>query len=211
MTSLLQSCHKVVDNLVSELSQPCDNLVTSLSQGCHKVVTGLSQGCHKVVTWLRVTWIWNCHQVVTSLLQGCQVVIQQCNENYISQEKWEWMMKQNLNETKKSLFSLCSGINLNLHFFWLWVGGGGKVTYYLSLIFSKLLGLVQGKARWAAQNSWCKVTTNFGGAWMVSHSFGIWSHIPPQALSPWATSIYAIWIIHPASQCYSFLHIIILL
>jgi len=52
MTSLLQSCHKVVDNLVSELSQPCDNLVTSLSQGCHKVVTGLSQGCHKVVTWL---------------------------------------------------------------------------------------------------------------------------------------------------------------
>ena len=146
MASLLQGCHKVVDNLVSELSQPCDNLVTSLSQGCHKVVTGLSQGCHKVVTWLRVTWIWNCHQVVTSLLQGCQVVIQQCNENYISQEKWEWMMKQNLNETKKSLFSLCYGINLNLDFFWLsrW-GRKNKILFVFN--FQQASGFSAGKGK----------------------------------------------------------------
>ena len=60
MTSLIQACYKLVDNLV-----------TSLLQGCHKVVTRLSQGCHKVVTRLSVPWVSRCYKLVTRLSQGC--------------------------------------------------------------------------------------------------------------------------------------------
>ena len=68
MTSLLQACYKLVDNLGW---QPGNQLVTRLSQGCHKVVTRLLQGCQ----YPGYDTASRLFEVVTSLLQGCHKVV----------------------------------------------------------------------------------------------------------------------------------------